>query len=103
MKYLTVQEVACIGPGPCDDRLDPLMEALLALEEADEAIIDPDLAADISTGRVDAQMTVEADDPAAAMVKALAALPDCYSRHRRRHAWMGDRHGGNARGTRRCR
>lgn len=74
MKYLTVQEVACIGPTACEKRLDPLMEALLDLEEVDEAIMDPDLAADLSTGRVDVQMTVEADDPAEAMVKALAAL-----------------------------
>jgi hypothetical protein len=50
------------------------MEALLDLEEADLAIQDPDLAADISTGHVDVQMVVEADDPAAAMVKALATL-----------------------------
>jgi hypothetical protein len=74
MKYLTVQEVACIGPTACHTRLDPLMEALLDLEEVDTAITDPDLAADIGTGRVDVQMTVEADDPAEAMVKALAAL-----------------------------
>lgn len=74
MKYLTVQDIQCVGPASCEPRLDPLMEALLDLEEADEAITDPDLAADLSTGRVDVQMIVEADDPAAAMVKALATL-----------------------------
>lgn len=74
MKYLTVQEVKCIGSTTCEPRLDPLMEALLDLEEADTAITDPDLAADVSTGCVDVQMTVEADDPAEAMVKALATL-----------------------------
>ncbi|MGH3266098.1 MAG: hypothetical protein ACRDNS_29360, partial [Trebonia sp.] len=58
----------------CEPRLDPLMEALLDLEEADAAISDPDIAADVSTGCVDVQMTVDADDPAAAMVKALATL-----------------------------
>jgi hypothetical protein len=50
------------------------MDALLDLEEADAAVEDPDLAADISTGHIDVQMLIEADDPAAAMVKALATL-----------------------------
>lgn len=74
MKYLTVQQVTCAGSHPCTDRLDPLMEALLDLETADAAIEDPDIAADTSTRRVDVQMTVEAEDPAIAMVKALATL-----------------------------
>lgn len=74
MKYLTVQEFQRIGPGTCEPRLDPLMNALLDLEEADKAVTDPDLAANLSTGRVDVQMTVDADDPAAAMVKALATV-----------------------------
>ena len=74
MKYLTVQEIQCAGPGACEPRLDPLMDALLDLEEADKAITDPDLAADLSTGRVDVQMIVDADDPATAMVKALATV-----------------------------
>lgn len=74
MKYLTIQEIQCVGPGSCEQRIDPLMEALLDLEAVDDAITDPDLAADISTGRVDIQMLVDAADPAEAMVKALAAL-----------------------------
>lgn len=74
MKYLTVQEVTCTDPASFGARLDPLMEALLHLEAADGAIADPDLAADLSTCRVDVQMVVEAADPAAAMVKALAVL-----------------------------
>lgn len=74
MKYLTVQEIKCVGPASCEPRLDPLMEALLDLEEADAAITDPDIAADLSTGCVDVQMTVDAADPAAAMVRALATL-----------------------------
>lgn len=74
MKYLTVQEIRCEGPGTCEPRLDPLMNALLDLEEADAAITDPDLATDLSTGRIDVQITVDADDPAAAMVKALATI-----------------------------
>ncbi len=74
MKYLTVQEVTCIGPESCEPRLDPLMEALLNAEAADPAVEDPDLAADLSTGRVDVQMIVEAPDPAEAMVKALSTL-----------------------------
>jgi hypothetical protein len=74
VKYLTVQEITYTGPGSCEDRFDPIMEALLAIEENDPAIIDPDIAADVSTGRVDIQMIVDAADPAAAMVKAQAAL-----------------------------
>lgn len=74
MKYLTVQEVTCENRPTFGVRLDPLMEALLRLEAADGAIEDPDLAADLGTGHVDVQMTVEAADPAAAMAKALATL-----------------------------
>jgi hypothetical protein len=74
MKYLTIQEIQCVGEASCQPRLDPLMEALLNLEEADAAITDPDLAADLGTGRVDVQMIVDAEDPAVAMVKALATL-----------------------------
>jgi hypothetical protein len=74
VKYLTVQEVICTDPAAFGVRLDPLMEALLRLEAADSAIEDPDFAADLGTGCVDVQMTVEAVDPAAAMVKALATL-----------------------------
>lgn len=74
MKYLTVLEVACSDPNTFGARLDPLMEALLSLEDADSTIEDPELAADLGTCRVDVQMTVAAADPAAALVKALAVL-----------------------------
>lgn len=74
MKYLTVQEIQYVGPGTCEPRLEPLMDALLDLEEADETIMDPDLAANVSTSRVDVQMTVDAEDPAVAIGKALATL-----------------------------
>ena len=75
MKYLTVQEVRCIGlMSSCASRLEPLMDALLDLEEADAAVEDPDIAADVSEGHVDVQMIIDADDPAQAMVKALATL-----------------------------
>jgi hypothetical protein len=74
VKYLTVQEVTCEDRPAFGVRLDPLMEALLRLEAADGVIEDPDLAADLGTGHVDVQMTVEAADPAAAMVQALATL-----------------------------
>ena len=50
------------------------MDALLDLEAADAAIEDPDLEADLSSGHVDVQMIVDAEDPAAAMVKAFATL-----------------------------
>jgi hypothetical protein len=75
VKYLTVQQVRCTGPeSPCASRLEPLMDALLDLEEADAAVEDPDIAADVSNGHVDVQMIIDADDPAQAMVKALATL-----------------------------
>ena len=74
VKYLTVQEVTCAGAPAFGARLDALMEALLSLEAADSAIEDPDLTADLTSCSVDVEMMVEAADPAAAMVKALAAL-----------------------------
>ncbi len=74
MKYLTIQEVACGEPEVFPGRLDDLMEQLLSLENADSAVEDPDLAADLSTGCVDVQMIIEAPDPAEAMVKAFATL-----------------------------
>jgi hypothetical protein len=74
VNYLTVQDVAYVGSGPFEPRLGPLMDALLALEAADADIEDPDLVADLSSGRVEVQMTVAAADPAAAMVKAFATL-----------------------------
>ena len=74
MKYLTVQEVTCPGAPAFGARLDALMEALLSLEAADNAIEDPDLIADLTSCSVDVEMMVEAADPAAAMVKALATL-----------------------------
>jgi len=75
MKYLTVQEVLCVGDlSDFDARLGDLMNALIDLEDQDSSIEDPDLAAHLAEGRVDVQMTVEAEDPAEAMVKALCAL-----------------------------
>jgi hypothetical protein len=74
MKYLTIQEIQCVGPDSCEERIDPLMEAPLDLEAIDDAITDPDLAADLSAGRVDVQIIVDAQDPAVAMAKALATL-----------------------------
>ncbi len=74
MKYLTVQEITYADVPTFGSRLDALMEALLSLEADDSAIEDPDLAADVSSCRVDVEMTVQAADPAAALVKALATL-----------------------------
>ena len=74
MKYLTIQEIQCVGPDSCEERIDPLMEVLLDLEVVDDAIADPDLGADVAAGRVDVQMIVDAEDPAVAMFKALATL-----------------------------
>jgi hypothetical protein len=74
VKYLTVQEITYAGVPTFGNRLDALMETLLSQEAADSAIEDPDLAVDLSSCRVDVEMTVEAADPAAALVKALATL-----------------------------
>lgn len=73
MRYMAIQQFQCAGPDSRHQRIDLLMEALLDLE-TDEAIEDPDLAADLNAGCADVQMVVDADDPAAAMVKALATL-----------------------------
>ncbi|WP_068922217.1 hypothetical protein [Planobispora rosea] len=75
MKYMTIQQIQCVGDlARFDDRLDELMNALLDLEDGDPAVEDPDLAAQLAEGFVDVQMTVEAEDPAEAMVKALCFL-----------------------------
>ncbi len=75
MKYLTVQEVAFGGEaGDFEERLTALMDALLDLEDADGAVTDPDVAATLAGLRADVQMTIEAADPAAAAVQALATL-----------------------------
>ena len=74
IKYLTIQEIHCVGPDSFEQRVDPLTEALLDLEAVDDAITDPDLAADLATGCVDIQMIVDAGDPAEAMVKALVTV-----------------------------
>ena len=74
MRYLTTQEIRYVGAASCGPRLAPLMEALLAIEEADHAVSDPDVTADISSGFVDVEITVDADDPVAAVGKALATL-----------------------------
>lgn len=102
MKYLTIQQIQWVGPVSCKQRIDPLMEALLDLEAADDAITDPDLAADLSTGCVDIQMIVDADDPGEAMVNALATLRATI------HAigdapGLGDHDGSDARGVGECR
>lgn len=74
MKYLTVLEVTCVGGKACETRLEPLMDALLDLEEADRTIEDPDLAANLESGCVDVQMIVDAADPGAAMATAFTTL-----------------------------
>jgi hypothetical protein len=50
------------------------MSALLDLEAADPAVSDPDVTADIGTGYVDVELTVEAADQVAAMSRAIATL-----------------------------
>lgn len=72
--YLVIHEIAYRGDELSQDRLDKLMNALLDVENGDDGITDPDLAAALSTGEVDVQMTVEATDPAEAATKALCAV-----------------------------
>jgi hypothetical protein len=74
VKYMTIQQVRSIDAISCEPCIAPLMSILLDREAADEAIEDPDIAADLSTGDVDVQMIVEADDPAAAMATAFSVL-----------------------------
>jgi hypothetical protein len=73
MRYVTIQEIH-LGATACGPRLAPLMTALLDLESADGAVCDPDLTADITTGLVEVELTVEAPDPISAMITAVAAV-----------------------------
>jgi hypothetical protein len=50
------------------------MTALLDLEAADSSVMDPDLTADITSGFVDVELTVEATSPINALTKAVATL-----------------------------
>lgn len=75
MKYLTVAEVQFIGDlNSFEERVSALADALLDLEDADSAIEDPDIAANLAKGRADVQVSVIAEDPAEAATKALCAL-----------------------------
>jgi hypothetical protein len=71
---LTTQEIRYVGAASCGPRLAPLLEALLAIEETDHSISDPDITADIGSGFVDVEITVDAEDPVAAVGKAHATL-----------------------------
>ncbi|HUN38190.1 MAG TPA: hypothetical protein VMU95_39875 [Trebonia sp.] len=74
MRYTTIQEIRVLGPASCGPRLAPLMAALLDLEAADSSVMDPDLTADITSGVVDVELTVEATEPISALTKAAATL-----------------------------
>ncbi len=74
MEWMTVQEVRFSGAAYCGPCLAPLMEALLSAEDSNPAIIEPDVCADISSGDLEVRMTIEADDPVAAMSVAIATL-----------------------------
>jgi hypothetical protein len=75
MKYLTVADVQFIGDLKIfEERTSALADALLDLEDADRSVEDPDVAANLATGRVDVQMTITAEDPAEAATKALCTL-----------------------------
>ncbi len=73
MRFVTIQEIH-LGPSSCGPRLAPLMTALLDLEAADDSVTDPDLTADITTGYVEVELTVEAEDAIGAITKAVTTL-----------------------------
>jgi hypothetical protein len=79
MEWMTVQEVRFSGAAYCGPCLAPLMEALLCAEDADPAIIEPDITADISSGDAEVRMTIVAVDPLAAMSLAIATLRSAIS------------------------
>jgi hypothetical protein len=74
VRYLTTQEIRYVGAASCGPHLAPLMSALLDIETADPAVSDPDITADISSGFVDVEITVDAADQVAAMSRAIATL-----------------------------
>jgi len=74
MEWMTVQEVRFSGAAYCGPCLAPVMEALLCAEDANPAIIEPDITADISSGDLEVRMTIVAADPVAAMSMAIATL-----------------------------
>jgi hypothetical protein len=74
MRYTTLQEIRHLGAASCGPRLAPLMQALLDVEASDESVSDPDLAADITTGWVEVELTVEAEDAIGAITTAVATL-----------------------------
>ena len=74
MRYLTTQEIRYVGAASCGPLLAPLMAALWAIEEGDPAVSASDITADIGSGFVDVEITVDAEDPVAAMGKALGTL-----------------------------
>lgn len=57
-----------------DDRTDQLMDHLLAIEEAQPYIQDPDLTATLSTGMVQVSMYIDADDLPDAGQKLVATV-----------------------------
>jgi hypothetical protein len=72
-EYLVIQEIS-YGGHLSDARLTKLTDALLDVENGDEAIMNADIAGKLSTGDVDVQMIVKARDPAEAATKALGAV-----------------------------
>jgi len=72
-EYLVIQEIS-YGGHLSDARLTKLTDALLEVENCDDAIRDVDVAGKLSTGDIDVQMIVKALDPADAAAKALGAV-----------------------------
>ncbi len=71
MRFLSEQSIVFLGDlKDFDERTDRLQEALLDLD----AVADPDLVANLTTGEVEVSMVVEAPDYPAAVQKATADL-----------------------------
>ncbi|KJE24863.1 hypothetical protein FF36_00870 [Frankia torreyi] len=71
MKYEGLVELTVTGPiGDFETRTDQLMDALLTLED----LIDPDIGGNLTEGRMDITMTIEADTIPDAAYKSLCAV-----------------------------
>lgn len=74
MEWVTVQEIRYVGAASCGPHLAPMMAALLCLQDADPAITDPDITADISSGFLEVRLTITAQDAVSAMSRSIATL-----------------------------
>lgn len=73
MKFYAEVELDA-GRPVSENRFDALADALYDLDANDPEIMDTDLGAALTEGRVTVSMAIEADDPAVAATKALCAV-----------------------------